>query len=208
MSFATFIKSARTTIHTGLRFLPVFLAFTILTIGLTTCNIPFILLFIGMFAFLPIGIFVLQKITQYMSIPLFQSTESLFPIVEAAAKNAENTTEHISYGYSILIFLFTYLIANAVHLIQTNEEPEIRGRGTMSVLIVITVLIMYFISHILNKPAETTTGLVLLTTLSVLFGIGWFYAMSGCGKAVADIYGVENNKYVTEASARVCAISG
>ena len=207
MSFGTFVKSARDVINTGLHFLPVFLAFTIFTVGITTWNISFILLFVGMFAVLPLGVILFTYIFRFTPIPLFKSTESLFPIVEAAAKNANSSNNHISFGFSMLIFLFTYLIANAAQLIKTNEEPEIRGRASMSIAIVSIVAIIYFVSHILKETPETGVGIGVLTILGISLGVSWFYMMDACGKSIADVYGVENNKYVTEESAALCVVS-
>ena len=209
MSFGTFVKSARDVIKTGLQFTPLFIGVSLLTIGITTCNIPFMILFAGMFLLLPLAVMLLNFIFSFTPIPLFKASESLFPIVEDSKDIIGS-----SFGFSVLIFFFAYLLTNAGYLIKNNEDPVIRGRASISIGIVGFSALAYIASRILsldNVP-ETGPGFIILLVVASLLGWGWYDAMKRCDEekcqnSWGDVYGVENNKLVATQQRSIC-ISG
>jgi uncharacterized membrane protein len=209
MSFGTFVKSARDVIKTGLQFTPLFLGVSLFTIGITTCNIPFMILFAGMFLLLPLAVLLLTWIFKFTPIPLFKASESLFPIVQDSTDSF-----NISFGFSMLIFFFAYLLTNAGYLIKNNEDPVIRGRASISIGIVGFSALAYIISRILSldKAPETGTGIAVLLVAASLLAWGWFDGMKRCDEekcqnSWGDVYGVENNKLVATQERNIC-ISG
>jgi hypothetical protein len=209
MSFGTFVKSARDVVKTGLQFLPVFIGFSLLTIGIITCNVPFMILFAGMFLLLPLAVLILNFIFKFTPFPLFKGSESLFPIVEDSKGGMD-----ASFGFSMLIFFFAYLLTNAGYLIENNEDPVIRGRASISVAIVGISAVAYIISRIMSfdKIPESETGFVVFLIVASLLGWGWYDAMKRCDEekcqnSWGDVYGVENNKLVATTERKVC-ISG
>jgi hypothetical protein len=199
MVFNEFIKSTKDGVYVGLQFLPLFTGSSLLTIGSASANYSFLYVFLGMFVLVPLAVIILAAIP---FLALFKGSESIFPIVSSTADAAG-----ISYGYSMMIFFFSYLITNAAYIIKTNSEAVVRGRMSISIIIAGISALTYLFMRIKNfsKVPESTLGLVVLGLAAAGLGYSWYYLLYSCNKSnVADIYGVENNIAISKAENKVC----
>ena len=194
-----FIKSTKDGVHVGLQFLPLFTGSSLLTIGSASANYSFLYVFLGMFVLVPLAVMILAAIP---FLALFKGSESIFPIVSSTADAAG-----ISYGYSMMIFFFSYLITNAAYIIKSNSEAVVRGRMSISIIIAGLSALTYLFLRVKNfsKVPESTLGLVVLGLAAAGLGYSWYYLLYSCNKSnVADIYGVENNIAISKAENKVC----
>ncbi len=200
MVFNEIIKSTKDGVQVGVQFLPLFTGSSLLTIGTASANYSFLYVFLGMFVLIPLAIIILSAIPY---ITLFKGSESIFPIVSSSMEGAGSA----SYGYSMMIFFFAYLITNAAYIIKSNNESVVRGRMSISIFIAGLSALAYLFLRIKNfgKVPESVLGFVVLGLVSAGLGYSWYYLLYSCDKSnVADIYGVENNIAVSKADNKVC----
>lgn len=208
MVFNQFVKSTKDGVYTGLQFLPLFTGSSLLTIGATSANYSFLYLFIGMFALIPLSVILLNAIPFLELFKELKTSESIFPAsLGAVTSELPETIKSASYGYSMMIFLFSYLITNASYLMKQNENSVVRGRATISILIVGLSALAYLFFRLKNfdKTAESVLGMGILGIIAIILGWAWYYLLYSCGKSnIADVFGVENNVAASSSGNKVC----
>lgn len=208
MVFNQFVKSTKDGVYTGLQFLPLFTGSSLISIGAASANYSFLYLAIGMFALIPLSVMLLNAIPFLELFKGLKTPESIFPAtLGAVASELPETIKSASYGYSMMIFLFSYLITNASYLMKQNENSVVRGRASISILIVGLSALAYLFFRLKNfeKTAESVTGLVVLGAVAITLGWAWYYLLYSCGKSnIADVFGVENNVAVSSSGNKVC----
>jgi hypothetical protein len=208
MAFHGFIKALKDVIKSGFQFLPLFLGVALLVFGSITANYAFLYVFLGMFALAPLANYIMYQLTSLLSV--FIRGAALFKKGEALAPFDEPTDP--SFGFSIMIFFFTYLLTNAAYLIKEHKESTttdqlVRSRAIISIILVGIAAVAYIGLRIKNNEnvAETPLGMFVLASTSAAVAYGWFYLMYSCGKmSVADVYGIENNALVSLYTNKVC----
>jgi hypothetical protein len=208
MVFNQFVKSTKDGVYSGLQHAPLFLGSSLLTIGTASANYSFLYLFIGMWALVPLSVILLSAIPYIELFKGLKTPESIFPAeMSTITASLPESIQSASYGYSMMIFFFSYLITNASYLIKTNENSVVRGRASISILIVGLSALAYIFFRLKNfeKTAESITGLFILGVAAIILGWAWYYLLYSCGKSsIADVFGVENNVAVSKGGNKVC----
>ena len=208
MVFNQFVKSTKDGVYTGVQHMPLFLGSSLLTIGTASANYSFLYLSIGMFALVPLSVILLNAIPLLELFKELKTPESIFPAdLGAPSASIPDAVKSASYGYSMMIFFFSYLLTNASYLLKQTEKPVVRGRMSISILIVGLSALAYLFFRLKNfeKVAETGLGMFLLAITSIILGWAWYYLLYSCGKSnIADVFGVENNIAVASSQKKVC----
>ena len=71
MDLSEFIKSSKEFINITMRYMPLFLATSMLTFSLITANYSMLLVWVGMFILVPLAVIILGAITNAIKLPLF-----------------------------------------------------------------------------------------------------------------------------------------
>jgi len=208
MVFNQFVKSTKDGVYTGLQHTPLFLGSSLLTIGAASANYSFLYLFLGMFALVPLSVYLLNAIPFLELFKEGKTPETIFPAdMGAPSTTLPDAIKSASSGYSMMIFFFSYLITNASYLLQQNENSVVRGRASISILIVGLSALAYLFFRLKNidKTAESVLGMVILGAVAITLGWAWYYLLYSCGKSnIADVFGVENNVAVSSSGNKVC----
>jgi hypothetical protein len=122
-----------------------------------------------------------------------------------------------SYWMAHIFFFFGYLITNAITLYKTDPYPgaaddKVRNRRNQSrTVIIVSILILLILVYLRTKTGcETGLG-ILISTIMIPLGVGWYYFGSISGDNKADIFGIISQILVPaagESTAQVCVNTG
>ena len=122
-----------------------------------------------------------------------------------------------SYWMAHIFFFFGYLMTNTVVLYTTDPYPgaaddKVRNRKYQALTaFIISILVLLILLYLrLKTGCETGLG-ILIATIMIPLGIGWYYFASISGARNADIFGIISQMLVPGAgqpTAQVCVNTG
>ena len=201
----TVLRSARTTLLMAFRTFPLimigFVAFLALGLG----NLGLFILFNGHAIIVPLAVAITQRLMAYLFINTFNLTPDTFMVpsshvsllVPTAEDGSSQTNVAPSYWLAQTLFLFGYIIANAVSILNMPDNKKldpilISNRKSRAKTIIITSIFFALLLTALkyNTRTETIRGIGVAFVVGGLLGYGWYQVAVSCGVQAADVFGV------------------
>lgn len=225
MTWASDIKSF---LLAGYLNLPLALAGTLLIIGLMTANYAIIFLLFGFIGVVPVVTIVLNILFEFLRSILPASIGDLFAanrsqmcdlIIAFPSSSTSNvpSTAAVTTWMSMMTFVLSYLLFNAVELLQrkpeyppmaSDEEKKKIDQGASTrvtqamlsiVMISILALVLYFTR--IRSGCETILGSLITLGIFSSLGYSWFKMLSSVGEdRLSDIFGIANRLLSPEAT--------
>jgi hypothetical protein len=200
----TVLESVRTTILMAFRTFPLIIISFIAFLAVGLGNLGLFVLFVGHALMVPIAVAITQLLTDFIfkrqNMPsyLYEVEASHVALLVPTGTYA-NTRVNVapSYWMAQTLFLFGYLIANAVSILYIPTDSRldpilISNRKSRAKTIIITSL---FFAAVLtglrySTHTETPVGIVAAVLVGGFLGYGWYQVAAACGVAAADVFGV------------------
>jgi hypothetical protein len=185
-----------------------FIAFLAMGLG----NLGLFVLFIGQAIILP-----LATVLMHMGVEAVEKTDRTLYHVQSSHVSLLVPTSiyepgHVnvtpSYWMAQVIFLFSYIITNAVSVLNLPDDKKIdpiliSNRKSRAKTIIITSIFFAFVLTYLryNTHTETVRGIGAAYVLGGLLGYGWYQFAASCGVAAADVFGIAQQVIPSSAKA-------
>lgn len=209
----TFVKSLRTSLQQSFLSLPLILVGWSLFMGAAQGNIGLLVLALGQISVVPLSTFLSNIVLQYIGKKLFENqyTGDWTPYITILNKESCNLIPDAvdlaavpnlgiapSFWMTHVIFFFSFLISNAVHLLTMkaaeNADPEKvqnrKAQATLSIVISSILFVLIVGVRYLVTGCETLTGMAVAALIATPLGYSWFKVAQKCSLRDSDIFGV------------------
>jgi hypothetical protein len=191
----TVLLSARSSILSGFRALPLILVSFIGFLAVGIGNMGLFMLFIGHILIIPI-IYITNTLCSKLPAPVHSRVGMLVP---SATSTEIYDPVHPSFWMAHILFFFGYLLMNA-GILYGNQKGDAkidakfvnkRKSKARSILIFSIVLLGILIGLRMLTGAETQVGIAIAFAFGAL-GVAWHTIVSACGVAMSDIFGISS----------------
>jgi len=223
INLQSIISDIKVFLYGGFQTLPLTMAGTLLLLGLFTANYSVLFFLTGFLLLTPLLTMGLNSLMAWLKwdSELSKSCNAIIPF-----PTVTNETEKlgVSYWLTMGIFMFSYLISNAVALytveaqipekaneaIKSDLQQKAMYRKSQMIisLIMLALISIIFIAVRLTSGCDTGFGLAVAIVPVTLLGITWFSILSANKNTrLSDLFGVSNRLLAPNAtsdSADVC----
>jgi hypothetical protein len=191
----TVLLSARSSILSGFRALPLILVSFIGFLAVGIGNMGLFMLFIGQILIIPL-IYLINGLCSKLSAPIHSRVGMLVP---SATATGIHDPVHPSFWMAHILFFFGYLLMNAGSLYgdqkgDTKIDAKFvnkRKSKARSIILFSFVLLGILIGLRMLTGAETQLGIAIAFAFGAL-GVAWHAIVSACGVAMSDIFGISS----------------
>jgi hypothetical protein len=213
MDLSQFIKSSRDFINITMRFMPLFLAASMIVFGLISANYSMLLVWLGMYVLVPLAVIILAFIAGKIRLPLFKDVgDRAYSFFQGVAFSEQGTaTPYVSN--SILVFFFAYLFFNGLSVYQDQEQnpndmtkTKNRIKGVIGMVGSILLLGLVFLFKYRQMGfSEKPVAFIVLFPAIIGLAYGWNDFLRSCASS-NDLYGAVSNKFAPQTS-KICVAS-
>jgi hypothetical protein len=200
------ISDIKVFLYGGFQTLPLTMAGTLLLIGLFTANYSVLFFLVGFLVLTPIATMALNGLVpNSWKLDVSDTCNLIEPFPTSAGK----TKYLASYWLTMGIFMFSYLITNAVgiYLMPTqyptnaadadramlDQKTMYRKSQMIISLVMLAILMILFLAVRTTSGCDDWRGLVPALPLFGLLGYSWFTVLSThTGSRLSDLFGVSN----------------
>jgi hypothetical protein len=190
------LQTLQMSIIMAFRSLPLLLIGFIGFLAIGLGNMGLFVLFIGHAFALPLVTGLVQLLTRGISAFQVKATD-VSQLVPSAPRTSDMANVGPSYWMAQFLFFMGYLLANAVSLYMTPDDPKIddvqlanqKAKATTAiittVLLTLVVVWLRYLTH-----TETMAGIGLAFLIGWGGGYGWYQLAAVCGARSADVFGI------------------
>lgn len=187
-----------------MRYMPLFLATSMLTFSLITANYSMLLVWVGMFILVPLAVIILGAITNAIKLPLFKdSADKIHTFFQGFGFKDAMAPPYVSD--SILLFFIAYLFFNGLSVYQDQEKNQnadlktknsVKGLIGMIGALFLGILILIFKAKFIGFP-ENPIAVIILVPAMIGLAYGWNDFLKSCSKS-NNIYSVVSNNFAPQ----------
>jgi len=230
INLQSIISDIKVFLYGGFQTLPLTMAGTLLLLGLFTANYSVLFFLVGFLLLTPLLTMGLNSLMAWLKslMPWLkwdsELSKSCNAIIPFPTATNETEKQGVSYWLTMGIFMFSYLISNAVALytieaqipekaneaIKSDLQQKAMYRKSQMIisLIMLALISIIFIAVRLTSGCDTGFGLAVAIVPVTLLGITWFSILSANKNTrLSDLFGVSNRLLAPNAtsdSADVC----
>ena len=189
----------RTSLITLFNVFPLIMASFIGFLAVGLGNLGLFILFIGQMVLVPIAVGLVHVIIDFMYSTNPEALRAFYKTSYAVTGDSTALDSNVTPSYWITqtLFLFGYMIANAVAItalpVDRSVDPVlVSNRNSRSYTIIVTSVIfaLFAIALRWNTGGETMYGVIAGVTIGFGLGYGWYQFAATCGTRAADVFGI------------------
>ena len=189
----------RTSLITLFNVFPLIMASFIGFLAVGLGNLGLFILFIGQMVLVPIAVGLTHFIIDVMYSTNPEALRAFYRVSYAVTGDPTSIDSNVTPSYWITqtLFLFGYMIANAVAITALPADKSldpilISNRTSRAYTIIITYVLFALFEIFLrwNTGGETMYGVIAGVTIGFGLGYGWYQFAAICGTRAADVFGI------------------
>ena len=193
-----------------MRFMPLFLATSMLVFSLISANYSMLLVWVGMFVAVPLAVIILDYIASKIRLPLFNKEQANEFHGFFQGFGFKETAAPPYVSNAILVFFFAYLFFNGLSVYndqQKNNNDALKTKNTVKAIIgmagalFLALLILIFKAKYIGF-SENISAIFILIPAMIGLAYGWNLFLKSCANS-NDLYGAVSNKFAPQTT-KIC----